>query len=354
MSSGQEPANGTHGTVRRRTSTRSVTLRDVAARAGVSSQTVSRVLRIPDEVAPHTRARVEEAIRECGYVPNLAARNLASNRSKIVATVLPSLSASVFSETLTGLSDVLAPEGYQLLLGYTDYDDEREESLIRSLVGRRPDGIVMTGAVHRESIVAMLRTARIPVVETWDWTDTPLDVLVGFSNERAMYEMVCHLHGAGYRRPCFVGSLPAGDHRARRRLAGFRRAVAEHWPGREPRVVDASGHPLTLESGARLLDVARRAHPDADVLVFSTDVFANGALLAAGQRRLRVPDDIAVTGFGDFELSGMLRPSLTTVALPNATIGREAATLLLRRMRGERPATRTIDLGFEIRRRGSA
>ncbi|OEU96001.1 LacI family DNA-binding transcriptional regulator [Streptomyces oceani] len=351
MSSDTEPAATE---ARRRSSTRSVTLRDVAQRAGVSSQTVSRVLRIPDEVAPHTRARVEAAVRECGYVPNLAARNLASNRSRIVATVIPSLSASVFSETLTGLSAVLASEGYQVLLGYTDYDDEREEQLIRSLLGRRPDGFFMTGVIHREAVVTMLRASDVPVVETWDWTDTPIDALVGFSNEDAMYEMVSFLHGAGYRAPCFVGSLVHGDHRSRRRLDGYLRAAETYWPGTEPRVIDASEHPLSLESGGPLLELAGRLHPEADVLVFATDIYANGALLAAQSRGIRVPEDIAVTGFGDFELSRLLGPGLTTVALPNQSIGREAAALLLDRMRGTEPPSRDVDLGFEIRRRGSA
>ncbi|WNI34501.1 LacI family DNA-binding transcriptional regulator [Streptomyces sp. ITFR-6] len=340
--------------VRRRSATRSVTLRDVAEQAGVSAQTVSRVLRVPEEVTAVTRARVERAIQECGYVPNLAARNLASNRSKIVATVIPSLSASIFSETLTGLSSVFSPAGYQLLLGYTDYDDQMEEDVIRSLLGRRPDGFVMTGAVHRESVVRMLRASGVPVVETWDWTADPVDLLVGFSNEDAMHAMVAHLYAAGYRTPCFVGSLLPGDHRSLRRLSGYRRAVAELWPGTEPRVVDAAPHPLTLSSGAELLDVARQSFPEADVLVFSTDVYAGGALLAASAQGLRVPEDIAITGFGDFELSGMLRPGLTTVTLPNATIGREAAHLLLDKMRGNQPERSVVDLGFTIRSRGSA
>ncbi|WP_406406438.1 LacI family DNA-binding transcriptional regulator [Streptomyces halstedii] len=339
---------------RRRSGTRSVTLQDVAAIAGVSAQTVSRVLRIPDEVSPETRDRVRTALREAGYVPNLSARNLASNRSKIVATVIPSLSASIFSETLTGLSSVLAPEGYQLLLGYTDYDDKREEELIRSLLGRRPDGFFMTGALHSPAVIKMLKASRVPVVETWDWIDTPLDTLVGFSNEDAMYAMVSYLHEAGYRAPCFVGSLLEGDHRSRRRLDGYLRAVGTYWPGREPRVVDASAYPLALESGARLLEVARQAHPESDVLVFSTDIYANGALLAATSRGIAVPKEIAMAGFGDFELSRMLRPALTTVALPNTTIGQEAARMLLTRMRGERPERTKVDMGFEIRRRESA
>ncbi|GLY85350.1 LacI family DNA-binding transcriptional regulator [Actinoallomurus iriomotensis] len=339
---------------RRRSATRSVTLQDVAELAGVSAQTVSRVLRVPDEVSPHTREKVETAIRDAGYVPNLAARNLASNRSKIVATVIPSLSASIFSETLTGLSSVLAPEGYQLLLGYTDYDDKREEELIRSLLGRRPDGFFMTGTLHSPAVVRMLTASGVPVVETWDWTDTPLDTLVGFSNEEAMYAMASSLHEAGYRRPCFVGRLHKGDHRSRRRLDGYLRAVADHWPGAEPRVFDASEYPLTLEAGGRLLEVVRRLHPECDVLVFATDVFANGALLAAAERGIAVPDEIAVSGFGDFELSRLIRPGLTTVALPNTTIGQEAARMLLRRMRGEKPARPHVDLGFEIRRRASA
>src|SRR5690606_31825709 len=117
-------------------------------------------------------------------------------------------------------------------------------------------------------------------------------------NQDAMDEMVTFLHGVGYRAPCWVGSLTTGDHRSRQRLEGFRRAVERHWPGREPRVVDASAHPLTLESGAVLLEVARAAHPDADVLVFSTDIYAGGAILGAAARGVRIPEEIAVTGFG--------------------------------------------------------
>lgn len=342
------------GVIRRRSATRSVTLQDVAAVAGVSSQTVSRVLRTPEEVAPHTRERVNEAIRECGYVPNLAARNLASNRSKIVATVVPTLSASIFSETLTALSTALAAEGYQMLLGYTNYDDEREAEVVRSLLGRRPDGFFVTGVLRQPGVVRTLQTSGVPVVETWDWTDNPVDALVGFSNVAAMRDMVTSLHRTGYRRPCFVGSLLPGDHRSGQRLRGYREAMATHYPSVRPRVVDASTYPLALESGTRLLHAARKAHPDSDVLVFSTDIYANGALLEANERGLRVPEDIAITGFGDFELSRLIRPALTTVTLPNAAIGREAAAVLLQRMAGAELSARTMDLGYTVRHRQSA
>src|SRR5690606_27967241 len=122
-----------------RTGTNTITMADVAKVAGVSAQTVSRVLRHPEGSAPHIRERVLEAVKSTNYVQNLAASNLASNRSMTIAAVIPMISSSVFGETVQGLSNVLIPAGYQIIIGHTDYQEAREEALVRSLLGRRPD-----------------------------------------------------------------------------------------------------------------------------------------------------------------------------------------------------------------------
>lgn len=165
---------------RKRSATRSVTLSDVAAAAGVSAQTVSRVVRDPLSVSDETRARVQAALTATGYVPNLAASNLASNRSRTVAALVPQINASVFADTVHAFSTALAAHGYQIFVGTTDYRPEHEEEVLRSFLGRRPDGLLMVGTRHTPGTLTLLRAAGVPVVETWGWSRDPVDLLVGF------------------------------------------------------------------------------------------------------------------------------------------------------------------------------
>ncbi|MEB4614245.1 substrate-binding domain-containing protein [Leucobacter sp. M11] len=281
-------------------------------------------------------------------MPNLAARNLASNRSRLVATVVPSISTSVFAETVTAANEVLAPAGYQLILGFSDYNDDQEEQLVRQLVGRRPDGVFLIGNVHTDASVHMLRSSGVPVVETWGWSESPIDDQVGFSNHDAVVDLVTAVHDLGYRNPVFAGSLIPGDHRSRERIAGFRTARSTLTPGSVDRFVDSSDLPLTLESGALLLDRMLRAFPDLDIVMFSTDILANGALLAAQRRGLRVPEDLGITGFGDFELSTALSPSLTTVSVPTAELGHIAAERLLEKMEGRARGQAATRVAYKI------
>ena len=180
---------------------------DVAAAAGVSMQTVSRALRFPDTVTRENRKVIDEAIRKTHYVHNLAASHLASHKSNTVAAVIPTLSASVFAETMQHFSDVLHDEGYRIFLGNTDYRLDREEEVIRSLLGRRPDGVFLIGAHHTRTSVTLLKRAGIPVVEGWDMTEKPIDRLVGFSNSAAIAAMArCPTRESG--PPASVTSRP--------------------------------------------------------------------------------------------------------------------------------------------------
>ncbi len=339
---------------RRRFGTNSVTMADVARVAGVSAQTVSRVLREPDGCSPQTVERVREAIRATQYVQNHAASHLASNRSMTVAAVIPQIAASIFAETLQGLSDVLLQAGYQVIIGHSDYSHEREEAVVRNLLGRRPDGFFLVGTRHTDAVRGMLARAAIPVVESWAWTESPIDQLVGFSNQAALVEAVAYARRRGYARPTFVGSLRAGDDRARERMDGYLAGVAQHYPGFAPRTVVIDELPYTMASGRTLLATARERHPDSDLLLFSSDLLAAGALLACQREGIAVPQALAVMGFGDYEVASELNPGLTTIAVPTVRMGQEAARILVRRLRNETLDTRTLDLGFELVARGSA
>ncbi|WP_216364082.1 LacI family DNA-binding transcriptional regulator [Subtercola boreus] len=337
-----------------RRSTGTVTLNDVALHAQVSPQTVSRTIRSPELVSTFTLERVRDAIQQTGYVPNLAASNLASNRSMTVAAIIPSVSASVFADALQGLEEVLAPAGYQLFIGSTGYSPSHEEELVRAFLGRRPDGIFIVGTNHTPTTTHLLRESKVPVVEAWDLTDAPIDSLVGFSNRDATRAIVDYVVGRGYRHPTFAGSLQSGDSRAMARKSSFEKAVAELLPDEPVRVVDSGTRTIDFETGKNLLGAALAEHPETDVLMFTSDIFAAGAVFECSRRGISVPGDLAITGFGDFDLGSHLVPTLTTVAVPNRQIGTTAGDLLVARMTRRSNEASAIDLGFSVVARESA
>ncbi len=325
-----------------------VTMAEVAMTAGVSMQTVSRFLRFPDTVTADTSLAIRAAIDKTHYVHNLAASHLASARSNTVAAIIPTLSASVFAETIQHLSETLHQQGYQIFLGNTDYRADREEETIRSLLGRRPDGLFVIGTHHSKTSIGLLKRAGIPVVEGWDMTDKPIDRLVGFSNTQAIAAMAGYLAGSGRRRIVFAGSMRRGDSRANERRDGFVATIKELFPDEAPRLVLARDMPLDMSAGIELLARAIAHYPDTDAIMFSSDVLASGALLESVRRGIDVPGRLAITGFGDFELARHLNPSLTTVAVPSAEIGRQAGRLLLEGMQGKDTGERRIDVGFQL------
>jgi LacI family gluconate utilization system Gnt-I transcriptional repressor len=189
---------------------RPATLHDVAEAAGVSLITASRALGNPAIVSEKTRERVRQAVEATGYIPNLLAGGLKSRRSRMVAGVVPALSVSQFLPTVQSLTAVLAQEGYQLLLGQTFYDVQREEEVLNAMIGRQPDGIVMMGLVQSDRARERLRRTGIPVVETWDFIDRPLDMVVGFSHLKVGSALAGYFLSRGLQR---VGMATGNDHR---------------------------------------------------------------------------------------------------------------------------------------------
>ena len=325
------------------------TVHDIARMAGVSAMTVSRTLNHPDKVSPEALARVREVVARTGFVPNGMARGLRSSQAKLVAAVLPTLVGPVFQETVRALTQALDEHGYQLMIGQSGYDASREDALLDAIIRRRPDGIVLTGIMHSPEGRRQLLASGIPVVETWDLTPTPIDMLVGFSHER-IGQAVCHfLYSRGYRHPVL---LSADDDRARRRIEGFCDMARTLDLNEAPTHLVAA--PTTLGSGRAGLTAILSQYPQTDALFCSSDMLALGVLIEAQARGLTVPGQLAVVGFGDLEFAASLQPALTTVRIDGTRIGRTAAQLIVDRAEGRSVTECIVDIGFEIITRASA
>lgn len=323
---------------------RSVTLHDVAREAGVSLITASRALSNPAVVSAKTIARVQQAVAATGYIPNLLAGGLKSRRSLLVAALVPTISVAQFLPTVQALTETLDSAGYQLILGQSGYDHAREEALLNAMVGRRPDGIVVTGLVHSPRAREQLRRLGVPVVETWDLTDQPVDMLVGFSHPEVGRAIARYFQAKGWQR---LGIATGDDHRASLRRDGFLSVVGPTLP---TAVVPA---PSNLALGRRALADLLQQAPRLQAVYCSSDQLAQGVLAEAQARGLRVPQDLAVCGFGDADFAAHTVPSLTTVQVDGAAIGRLAAQLIIQRCRGQAVAQPVVDVGFRIIERQS-
>jgi len=323
---------------------KSVTLRDVARAAGVSVITASRALSHPEVVSPETIERVRHAVAATGYIPNLLAGGLKSKRSMTVGALVPFVGVPQFLPTVQTLTEELDRAGYQLILGQTGYDSAREAALLDTFLGRRVDGIVVAGLLKSNAAAERLRRQVIPVVETWDLTDRPLDMLVGFSHVKVGSAVAGYFLGKGWQQ---VGIATGNDDRALRRREGFVAAMGREVP---TAVVTA---PSNLALGRQALrDLLDRGTPLRAVFC-SSDGLAQGVLTEARARGIRVPEDLAVVGFGGTDFAAHLEPSLTTVHIDGSAIGAQAASLLLARFRGEPEGRRVIDVGFTIVERQS-
>lgn len=320
-------------------------LSDVARAAGVSAATVSRFFNAPDKLTAQTRERVRAAVALLGYVPNMVAGGLASSRSRLIAVIVPAVTHSIFSATIQAMTDALSDAGYSVILGLTGEADEHMDAVLLSVLGRRPDGVILTGAVRSDEARSKLRAAGVPVIETWDIPEDPLDRVVGFSH-RAVGRLVAeHALARGARRALLIS---ADGRRATDRRAGFREAF-EAGGGQAPEGI-VFGGATTFGQGraglARALDAGERP----DLVVCTSDWSAHGVLTEALRRGVRVPEDIAVVGFGDLDFSAETEPPLTTVRIDGAAIAREAVGMLVG-PRGEGP--QIVDIGFELVKRTS-
>ena len=321
----------------------------MATHAGVSRITAWRALNEPDRVKPATIERVEASSETLGYTVNAAARSLVSSTSGVVGVIVPTLRDSIFADTVQGLADGIDEAGLELLIGLSGYSTDREAALVRSFVGRRVDGLVLTGGAHAAPVRRLVEATGLPVVEIWEIPEAPLDMVVGFSNERLGREVVLALHDRGARRIAFA--RPEGRPRGVQRERGYRAALAERGlPVDEALVVDAEP---TLGGGADALARLMALDSPPDAIFFNGDTMAVGAHLAGTARGLTFPGDVRLFGLHGEQIGEHVTPALSTVRVPRYRIGARAAAALVSRLANAEFELRE-DVGFMIEQRGTS
>ena len=304
-----------------------VTMRDVARAAGVSPMTVSRAFKQDASVNAETRASVQEAADRLGYVYDTTAQAFRAQRSGFLAVTLPSINNANFAATHRALTAALAGTDLQLLLGITNYRIEEEERLVRQLLARRPEAMVLTGGHHTDKTRKLLSAIDIPLVEIWDLPSTPAGHVVGFSNADAMALIVAHLAANGRRKLAFLGASGDSDRRGADRRRGAMQAARDLGLP-EILQVDAGMAPVSMSDGARAAERDFARIREMDALICVSDPVAFGAMMTLRRLGMRVPEDIAVTGFGAFEISQIAVPRITTVDVGADRIGEETGAVI--------------------------
>jgi LacI family transcriptional regulator len=318
---------------------RVATIDDVARMTGYSTATVSRVFNKSPKVAAKTRNVIQRAMGELGYVPDHAARMLATNASSTIGIVVPAIENMSYAIAINALQQRLRLFGYTLLISSSAYDLELEFEEVQSMVSRGVDGIVLIGGIHKPELIAMLKQRDIPYAVTWVLSDEL--PCIGFDNRAAGERIASHLLDLGHVDIAVIASLSPTNDRATARVAGIRDALAKRklfLP--DSHVIGGLGSIAEGKTAMRIL-MAMQVVPTAVVCL--NDALAFGVILEARSKGLHLPEDLSVVGFDDIDFAAELSPSLTTIRVPAAEIGATAADFLLAQIE-KRPVPRVLEI----------
>ena len=324
---------------------------DVARHSGVSVTTVSRFLNDSDKVKPSTRSRIRTAIETLGYVPNGAARTLASSRSHVVGAIVPTLDHALFARELSAIEERLAKSGYNLIVASSNYDPEQENALVRQMLSRHVDGLVLVGTDRKRSSYDLLAQRGVPYVTTWATSKEPAQPEIGVDNYQAAFDVTRYLLSLKHERFGLILLSSEGNDRARARLEGIKDALESRGiilP--KDALIERPINYLEGQIGIRYL--LGLANPPTAV-VCGSDVFAVGATLECKRLGVAIPQELSIVSFDNAELAPLLDPPLTTVDLPVKEIGVRAAEHLLGTISGQTMPIQTV-LGHQLIMRGSA
>jgi len=327
---------------------RSPTLGNVAEAAGVSTATVSRVINKPDAVRPEMRRRVQDQIDALGYVPDGAARALASRRTKTVGAVIPTLASAIFADGMDGFETELGMAGYTLLLATSGYDAGQEVKHVTTLIERGVDGILLVGKDHDAVIFDLLDRRHVPYVITWAHVGNGVHPSVGFDNAGAAYRMAGHLLELGHTAFAMIAGITDGNDRAIERVQGTREALAAQGLVIAPDCILERDYDIAAgrEAARQLMCLANP--PTA--IICGNDVLAVGAVLECAAAGIDVPGQVSIVGFDDLPLAAHLTPSLTTMHVPSEEMGRRAASYLMATLNGkETPSTQELNVELIVR-----
>ena len=302
------------------------TLHDVAAKAGVSTATVSRCLNFPDRVTERTRNKVMAAVTALGYSPNFGAKVMAARRTNTIGAIIPTMENAIFARGLQAFQEELRQHGFTMLVASTSYSADIEAEQIRALVGRGADALLLIGHDRDPDIYEFLETQGVPSLVTWAFDPNETHPSVGFDNRAAMLSMATEVLELGHKKVALISAITARNDRALARCKGIQDAMV--LAGHCPEVLKIIETPYGIEEGADAFKSLMQAQEKPTAVFCGNDVLAVGALRQARDMGIRVPDDVSIIGFDDIELAQIAYPPLTTVHVPHREMGQRAAIAL--------------------------
>ncbi|MEM7207203.1 MAG: LacI family DNA-binding transcriptional regulator [Pseudomonadota bacterium] len=323
-----------HGASRNRAAAaKSVSLDDVAQHAGVSSATVSRVINNPEKVAEKSRIVVNASIEALGYIPDGAARALASRQSRIIGAVVPTIDNALFAVGIQSLQRRLRQLDYTLLVASHEYNLAEELNAVKMLLRQGVDGLLMVGSEHDPALIHLLQEKRVPRVTCWAWRTDSTQPYIGFDNRKAAREIADYVLDLGHVDLAVIAGITKNNDRARDRLQGIKDAIAARGL-RLPsaKIIEQS---YSVEQGRVAIRQFLQLETRPTAVLCGNDILAMGAVAECQSRGFSVPDDVSITGFDDLEMSSQIKPALTTVYVPSAEMGERAAEYLVASIKQE-------------------
>jgi len=311
-----------------------VTLAQVAEVAGVSKMTASRVLRKASGFSRDTHDRVMRAVHDLGYVPNRLAAAFGSDKaSTLIGVCVPRLTSGMFGSVLDSIDHTLSRLGYQTIIGSHEQVPETEEAWLTTILSWRPAGVILSGRTHTPTVLEMLKDQAIPVVEIWNLNTSPIDISVGFNHFDCGHEMGRFMVSRGRRNIALVGAEANTPGMGMVRFEGFTEALNAGGGQLVTReiLIDRPGFYAGYYGTETVLSRMGRL----DGIYYQEDNMAVGGLFYCQSKGLRIPDDIAIAGWGGMEVASVLPRRLTTTSVATQALGKTAAEALVARIRGE-------------------
>ena len=321
-----------------------ITLRDVATAANVSEMTVSRVLLGRAGVSLRTQKKVQKVVNDLGYVQNRLAGSLSKNRSNQIAVIIPSLTNNVFTEVVSGITQELERADYNAVVGITDYDVDREEALVVSMMSWRPAAVILSNITHTYRTRRILENTDVPVVEMMMLSSSAIDISVGIDHRAAARELAMHVVNRGHQRFGFMG-WNQKDLAAAARFSEIESVITNHGLHiQSPHHYDSPPDFLRGKSG---MEDLIESESDLDAIFFPNDMTAIGGMIYCVENGIRIPEDIAIVGFSGLAIGQNIPLRLTTVETRRLETGRTAARCVLNRLNGRRER-RIFDMGYTL------
>lgn len=320
-------------------------LRQVAAIAGVSTATVSRVINNPDVVSPELRTRIEMVIKQVGWVPSGAARALATRRTGAVGAVFPAMAQGDFARAIDALQDELSHHNFTLLLARSRYSEELEHAQVMKLVERGVDGLVLVGKSRPYPLQTFLDRGSVPYVNTFVYEEDAAVPCVGPDNRQALIEMTQYLISIGHRRFGVIAQSTKNNDRARSRLEGIHAALAAQGLGVLPSQL-AEGE-WSIREGRALLRQVLKSEPWPTAIICGNSLLAVGAILESQAMGVDVPGRLSIVGYDDIEIMRELPIPITTVRVASDEIGKIAGKVISGLVSGQSDV-RSVKIPTEI------